>query len=61
MKDNFGVPMTRTLIANNYWELTDQKEFERRVKEYFALGYPGWSIEKVDREAMIVWIKDNRR
>lgn len=61
MKDEFGRPLTRSFISREFWDIKDQVEFRRRVRDYFALGYPGWSVEKIDRESKIVWIKDNRR
>lgn len=57
-----GKPLTQSGIADHVWQLAgeDFDEFERRVKDYFALGYPGFSVAEYDFDRRIVWLRDDR-
>lgn len=61
--DEYGVPLTRSNVAERIWSLynTDQAAFKRKVRDYFALGYPGWSVVKANYQQRIIWIRDDRR
>lgn len=55
-------PLTSSMISNQVWQLyhTDRKAFVVRVREHFALGYPGWRIVRVDPELQMILLKDER-
>lgn len=61
MIDN-GKPLTQSGVSERLWAIAgdDMDEFERRVKDYFALGYPGFTVEKYDFERRIIWLRDDR-
>ncbi|WP_378106997.1 hypothetical protein [Cohnella cellulosilytica] len=60
--DDDGVLLTQSGIGEQAWALyhTDPAAFRRAVKDYFALGYPGWTARKVSYKQRIVWIRDDR-
>ncbi|AZN43379.1 hypothetical protein [Paenibacillus albus] len=63
--DDFGIPLTQSGVSAALWELrkTDPTAFKVRVREYFAVAYPGFTVAAAtlnDREK-IIWLKDERR
>ncbi|MBB6689938.1 hypothetical protein H7B90_00840 [Cohnella xylanilytica] len=58
--DEFGQPLLRSGIADHVWRLkeTDPKAFRARVKDYFALCYPGWRV--VNAKYPDIYLQDER-
>ncbi|QHT60646.1 hypothetical protein GXP70_12315 [Paenibacillus lycopersici] len=63
--DEFGVPLMQSGVSDAIWELrkTDPAAFKVRVREYFAVAYPSFTVEAatVNEREKIIWLKDERR
>ncbi|WP_136604634.1 hypothetical protein [Paenibacillus dokdonensis] len=55
-----GKPLMRSMMGARIWRLmsSDPDEFKREAREYFARGYPGWTVVKV--KYPIVFLRDDR-
>lgn len=55
-----GEPLMRSMMGDRIWRLmsSDPDEFKRETREYFARGYPGWTVVKV--KYPIVYLRDDR-
>jgi hypothetical protein len=55
-------PMLQSCISEQVWHLmnTNPAEFKRRVKDYFARGYPGWTVTTVNYPTRTIYLKDDR-
>ena len=55
-----GKPFLRSMIGNRIWALfdSDPAAFKREVREYFARGYPGWTV--VRAKYPYIFLRDNR-
>lgn len=60
--DDYGVPLTRSGVGERMWDLynSDQEAFKREVRDYFTLGYPGWTVVKANYQQRIIWLRDDR-
>ena len=56
-------PLLKSGISEAVWQLmlTDEEEFKRRVKAYFALGYPGFTVAKASYSTRTIYLRDDRR
>jgi hypothetical protein len=61
--DEFGVPLCRSGVSERIWAFYPDKpeDFKREVREYFALGYPGWTVKAASFQERIIWLQDDRR
>jgi|GEM_PF-2497755 hypothetical protein len=61
--DEYGAPLCRSGVSERIWALYHEnpKEFKREVRDYFALGYPGWTVVKANYQYRIIWLRDDRR
>jgi hypothetical protein len=61
--DEHGKPLLRSTMDGGVWEIyhSDPFEFKRKVKAYYALGYPGWTVVKANFELKAIWLRDDRR
>ncbi|GIP61154.1 hypothetical protein J15TS10_49680 [Paenibacillus woosongensis] len=59
--DWIGSPLLKSSVGDTIWQLRSQNEnlFRQRLIDYFSLGYPGWSIVKV--EYPLIYLRDDRR
>lgn len=55
-------PLLQSTISDEVWRLagSDLDEFEQRVKGYFALGYPGWTVIDFDFATRTIYLRDDR-
>ncbi|WP_339294375.1 hypothetical protein MKY82_22235 [Paenibacillus sp. FSL W7-1279] len=55
-----GKPLMRSMMGKRIWSLmqSDPEKFKRETREYFARGYPGWTVVKV--KYPIVYLRDDR-
>ncbi|KZS45733.1 hypothetical protein AWU65_07305 [Paenibacillus glucanolyticus] len=53
-------PLMRSMMGEQIWKLmrTDPEAFKRETRDYFARGYPGWTVTKV--KYPIVFLRDDR-
>lgn len=53
-------PLMQSMMGDRIWQLkqTNQEEFKRETKAYFALVYPGWTVKRV--KYPIVYLQDDR-
>ncbi|KGE17594.1 hypothetical protein [Paenibacillus wynnii] len=53
-------PLMQSMMGERIWQLmqVDQEAFKREAREYFARGYPGWTIKRV--KYPIVYLLDER-
>lgn len=58
--DEFGRPLLRSGVSDRIWALmqTDKPAFQRAVKAYFALAYPGWTV--VRAKYPDIFLRDDR-
>lgn len=56
-----GQPLLRSMIGDRIWRLmeSDPALFKQEVREYFARGYPGWSV--VRAKYPHIYLRDDRR
>ncbi len=49
-------------ICSRVWQLfqVDPPKFKKEVKEYFELGYPGWTVVKVNYAKRRIYLRDDR-
>jgi hypothetical protein len=61
--DAFGTPLCRSGVSERIWSLyhSDQEAFKREVRDYFALGYPGWTVKAASYKERVIWLQDDRR
>lgn len=59
--DWIGGPLLKSSVGDSIWQLRSQNEklFRQSLIDYFSLGYPGWSIVKV--EYPLIYLRDDRR
>lgn len=55
-----GQPLLRSMIGDRIWRLmdSDPEGFKREVRDYFARGYPGWSV--VRAKYPHIYLRDDR-
>jgi hypothetical protein len=55
-------PLLQSCISEHIWQLmnTNPAEFKLRVKDYFAEGYPGWTVTKINYATRTIYLKDDR-
>ncbi|MCM3699229.1 hypothetical protein [Paenibacillus macerans] len=60
MNDEFGRPLLQSMMGDRIWRLmrADREAFMRETRDYFALGYPGWTVIRV--KYPIVYLRDDR-
>ncbi|MNW37031.1 hypothetical protein D3C74_140620 [compost metagenome] len=60
MNDEFGQPLLKSMMGNRIWRLmqSDPDRFKQETREYFARGYPGWTV--VRTKYPIVYLRDDR-
>lgn len=53
-------PLMKSMMGERIWRLkeTDLEEFKRETREYFARGYPGFTVKRV--KYPIVYLQDDR-
>jgi len=54
-----GQVLCQSGVSQEIWDLleTDKAEFTRRVKAYFALGFPHYEVVKYNRAKRIIWLR----
>lgn len=55
------VTIMKSSISKKIWSLKDKapEEFKRQVREYFARGYPGWTV--IRAQYPFIYLRDDRK
>lgn len=58
----YQAPLMKSGISEEVWQLmkTDQEQFKQRVKAYFELGYPGWTVTSANYATRTIYLRDDR-
>lgn len=53
-------PLMKSMMGERIWKImkVDQEEFKRETREYFARGYPGFTVKRV--KYPFVYLQDDR-
>lgn len=59
--DEYGIPLTQSNVGDRIWDLyhSDPEAFKREVRDYFARGYPGFTVVKASYKQRVIWLRDD--
>lgn len=52
-------PKMKSMIKPEWWEIyhSEPDKFRQKVKDYFALGYPDWTVTRASYKDKLIYLE----